>query len=189
MIEAVPHDFPVSTGEQSAENQRRELEAVAGDRRRLRRPGHLWRQWPGQAPAIDRMLRDAVRGKFDILAAWAVDRLGRSLQELVATLGELLGELALDRIDAVEAAALEFARLEQAENHLRFGLDRPRPAPFPADSRNGVSRSRSPTTPPAGVPDDPTRPGTARARPPTCYGDARRPRSGQPRHQRESNGH
>jgi DNA invertase Pin-like site-specific DNA recombinase len=35
------------------------------------------------------MLRDAVRGKFDILAAWAVDRLGRSLQELVATLGEL----------------------------------------------------------------------------------------------------
>jgi DNA invertase Pin-like site-specific DNA recombinase len=35
------------------------------------------------------MLRDAVRGKFDILAAWAVDRLGRSLQDLVATLGEL----------------------------------------------------------------------------------------------------
>ena len=35
------------------------------------------------------MLRDAVQGKFDILAAWAVDRLGRSLQDLVATLGEL----------------------------------------------------------------------------------------------------
>jgi DNA invertase Pin-like site-specific DNA recombinase len=35
------------------------------------------------------MLRDAVRGKFDILAVWAVDRFGRSLQDLVATLGEL----------------------------------------------------------------------------------------------------
>jgi DNA invertase Pin-like site-specific DNA recombinase len=40
-------------------------------------------------PQFDRMLRDAVRGRFDILAAWAVDRLGRSLQDLVATLGEL----------------------------------------------------------------------------------------------------
>jgi Resolvase, N terminal domain len=40
-------------------------------------------------PQFDRMLRDAVRGKFDILAAWAVDRLGRSPQDLVATLGEI----------------------------------------------------------------------------------------------------
>jgi DNA invertase Pin-like site-specific DNA recombinase len=28
-------------------------------------------------------------GRFDVLGAWAVDRLGRSLQDLVATLGEL----------------------------------------------------------------------------------------------------
>jgi Resolvase, N terminal domain len=34
-------------------------------------------------PQFDRMLKDALRGKFDILAAWAVDRLGRSLQDLV----------------------------------------------------------------------------------------------------------
>ena len=42
-----------------------------------------------QRPQFDRMLKDAVRGKFDLLAAWAVDRLGRSLQDLVATLGDL----------------------------------------------------------------------------------------------------
>ena len=42
-----------------------------------------------QRPQLDRLLKDAVRGKFDLLAAWAVDRLGRSLQDLVATLGDL----------------------------------------------------------------------------------------------------
>ena len=34
------------------------------------------------------MLKDATRRKFDVLAAWAVDRLGRSLQDLLATLNE-----------------------------------------------------------------------------------------------------
>jgi DNA invertase Pin-like site-specific DNA recombinase len=42
-----------------------------------------------QRPELDRMLKDAVRGRFDLLAAWAVDRLGRSLQDLVATLADL----------------------------------------------------------------------------------------------------
>jgi hypothetical protein len=39
-------------------------------------------------PAFDRMLKAAVRRKFDMIAAWSVDRLGRSLQDLVALLGE-----------------------------------------------------------------------------------------------------
>jgi DNA invertase Pin-like site-specific DNA recombinase len=84
----------VSTGEQTTENQRRELEAVArhrgweivavyGDQ------GVSGAKGRDKRPQLDRMLRDAVRGKFDILAAWAVDRLGRSLQDLVATPGEL----------------------------------------------------------------------------------------------------
>jgi DNA invertase Pin-like site-specific DNA recombinase len=38
---------------------------------------------------FDAMLKDAARGKFDIVAAWSVDRLGRSLQDLVAFLSEL----------------------------------------------------------------------------------------------------
>jgi DNA invertase Pin-like site-specific DNA recombinase len=39
--------------------------------------------------AFDAMLKDATRRRFDTLAAWSVDRLGRSLQHLVAMLGEL----------------------------------------------------------------------------------------------------
>jgi resolvase-like protein len=37
-------------------------------------------------PAFDRLHRDAARRKFDIVMAWSVDRLGRSLQDLVAFL-------------------------------------------------------------------------------------------------------
>jgi DNA invertase Pin-like site-specific DNA recombinase len=35
------------------------------------------------------MLKGLVRGRFDVCAAWSVDRLGRSLTDLLATLGEL----------------------------------------------------------------------------------------------------
>src|SRR5262249_11252762 len=42
-------------------------------------------------PAFDRLLKDATRGKFDIIMAWSVDRLGRSLQHLVGFLGDLHG--------------------------------------------------------------------------------------------------
>jgi len=44
--------------------------------------------------------RAIVRHQFDIVAAWSVDRLGRSLQDLVGFLGELHGagvDLYLDR--------------------------------------------------------------------------------------------
>jgi len=40
-------------------------------------------------PEFDRLLKDVVRGKIDVVAAWSVDRLGRSLQDLVGFLGEL----------------------------------------------------------------------------------------------------
>ena len=40
-------------------------------------------------PAFDRMMAGVARRDFDIIAAWAVDRLGRSLQNLLAFLGEL----------------------------------------------------------------------------------------------------
>src|ERR671911_2859005 len=35
------------------------------------------------------MLRAAVRRQFDVIMAWSVDRLGRSLQDLVAFLSEI----------------------------------------------------------------------------------------------------
>jgi DNA invertase Pin-like site-specific DNA recombinase len=84
----------VSTTEQTVENQRRELEGVAqrhgwnvvatftdagisGTKGRDKRPGY------------DRLCHGIARREFDKVAAWSVDRLGRSLQELVAFLGEL----------------------------------------------------------------------------------------------------
>jgi DNA invertase Pin-like site-specific DNA recombinase len=51
-------------------------------------------------PAFDRLCRDATRRKFDVIMAWSVDRLGRSLQDLVAFLSDLHAQgvdLYLDR--------------------------------------------------------------------------------------------
>jgi hypothetical protein len=39
-------------------------------------------------PSI-RFSKDAVRGKFDLIAVWSIDRLGRSLQHLIETGNEL----------------------------------------------------------------------------------------------------
>jgi DNA invertase Pin-like site-specific DNA recombinase len=40
-------------------------------------------------PAFDALHRDAARRQFDVVMAWSVDRLGRSLQDLVGFLYEL----------------------------------------------------------------------------------------------------
>ena len=83
-----------TTNGQTTDNQRLELEAwakrsgieiaavfedngISGAKGRDKRPG------------LDAMLKAATRREFDVIAAWSVDRLGRSLQDLIATLGEL----------------------------------------------------------------------------------------------------
>jgi DNA invertase Pin-like site-specific DNA recombinase len=40
-------------------------------------------------PAFDELAKDAVRRKFDLIAAWSVDRLGRSLLDLLTFLAEI----------------------------------------------------------------------------------------------------
>jgi DNA invertase Pin-like site-specific DNA recombinase len=40
-------------------------------------------------PAFDKVLHGMARKEFDVVAAWSVDRLGRSLQQLLGFLGEL----------------------------------------------------------------------------------------------------
>jgi Resolvase, N terminal domain len=40
-------------------------------------------------PGLDRLLNDAQRGKFDIVMAWAIDRVGRSLLDLLHTIQHL----------------------------------------------------------------------------------------------------
>lgn len=84
----------VSTNGQTTENQRRELEAVAAQRgwqvcQVYEDAGISGAKGRENRPAFDRMLRDAVAGKFDIVAAWSVDRLGRSLQDLIGFLSDL----------------------------------------------------------------------------------------------------
>jgi len=81
----------VSTGQQTTDNQRRELEAVAVQRGWqivgvYEDAGVSGAKGRDKRPAFDRLLKDATRGKFDVVAAWSVDRLGRSLQDLIGFL-------------------------------------------------------------------------------------------------------
>jgi DNA invertase Pin-like site-specific DNA recombinase len=40
-------------------------------------------------PAFDRMLKDAVRRRFDVMMVWSIDRLGRSVQHVANAMAEL----------------------------------------------------------------------------------------------------
>lgn len=86
----------VSTVGQTVENQRRELEAWAaraGDRvvEVYQDNGISGAKGRDARPAFDKMLKDAARRRFELVAAWSVDRLGRSLPDLVNALQELRG--------------------------------------------------------------------------------------------------
>jgi DNA invertase Pin-like site-specific DNA recombinase len=86
----------VSTGEQTTDNQRRELEAVAAGRgwsvaAVYEDAGISGAKGREKRPGLDRALKDAVRGRFDVLMVWAVDRLGRSLADLIGSMQELHG--------------------------------------------------------------------------------------------------
>jgi len=84
----------VSTDGQTVENQRRELR-VAAERHgwdvvaEFADEGVSGAKELGQRPGGSAMLKGLGRKDFDMIAAWSVDRLGRSLQDLVGTLGEL----------------------------------------------------------------------------------------------------
>jgi DNA invertase Pin-like site-specific DNA recombinase len=81
-----------NNGHQTTENQLRELTAIAkaagwqivatfedkisGAKGRDKRPG------------LDALMKAATKREFDMVAAWSVDRLGRSLQHLVQLFGE-----------------------------------------------------------------------------------------------------
>lgn len=86
----------VSTDEQTTDNQRRELETAAGHRgwsvvTVYEDAGISGAKGRDKRPGLDSMLKDATRRKFDVVMAWSVDRLGRSLSDLVGGLQELHG--------------------------------------------------------------------------------------------------
>jgi DNA invertase Pin-like site-specific DNA recombinase len=133
----------VSTNEQTVENQRRVLEAWAGAHGHeiadvYADAGVSGAKGRDRRPEFDRMLKDAVRRKFDLLAAWSVDRLGRSLPDLVDALKELhaagvglfLHEQALDTTTPAGAAMFGmmgvFAQFERAmiRERVKAGLAR-----------------------------------------------------------------
>ena len=85
----------VSTTDQDTARQERELRAAAQARgweiieEVYIDSGISGAKGRDSRPAFDRLCSDAVRRRFDVIMAWSVDRLGRSLKDLVAFLQEL----------------------------------------------------------------------------------------------------
>jgi DNA invertase Pin-like site-specific DNA recombinase len=84
----------VSTGSQTTENQERELRAVADKAgweiaNLYRDAGISGAKGREKRPAFDALCRDAARRRFDMVAAWSVDRLSRSLHDLTGFLKDL----------------------------------------------------------------------------------------------------
>jgi DNA invertase Pin-like site-specific DNA recombinase len=84
----------VSTAKQDTDNQRRELEAVAEKSgwevvRIYEDAGVSGAKGRDQRPGLDTMMRAVNAKRFDMVAAWSVDRLGRSLTDLLSILQAL----------------------------------------------------------------------------------------------------
>ncbi len=135
----------VSTGGQTVENQRRELAAAAEQRgwdvvEIYSDNGFSGAKCRDKRPAFDRLCKDAVAGKFDIVAAWSVDRLGRSVLHLAqfvedmraAGVGLFLLKQGLDSETPTGRAMLGmcsvFAELEREiiRERIHAGLNRAR---------------------------------------------------------------
>jgi DNA invertase Pin-like site-specific DNA recombinase len=135
----------VSTDGQTVENQRLELEqaakmsgweivgtydddGISGAKSRDHRD------------AFDRLCKDATRRQFDVVMSWSVDRLGRSLQDLIGFLSELhavgvdlyLHQQGLDTTTPAGKAMFQmmgvFAEFERAmiQERVKAGLKRAR---------------------------------------------------------------
>src|SRR6516165_9705220 len=91
-------------------------------------------------PALDALVRDAKRRRFDVLVCWRLDRLGRNLKHLITLLEELqsLGVAFVSLAEGIDAttpagklqmhilgAIAEFERARIAER-VRAGLQRAR---------------------------------------------------------------
>jgi len=154
----------VSTVDQTTANQERELREIAG------RMGceivHVYKdhgisgaKGRDKRPQFDRLCRDATKRQFDMVMAWSVDRLGRSLQDLVAFLSELhalrvdlfLHQQGLDTATPAGKAMFQmlgvFAEFERSiiAERVRAGLARARDEgkklgrpPIPADLKERI---------------------------------------------------
>lgn len=87
----------VSTDDQTTENQTSELRQAVARRAEWTLAAEFCDQGISGAkdrhgrPGFDRLLRAVARREVDLVAVWSVDRLGRSLRDLVMFLEELRG--------------------------------------------------------------------------------------------------
>jgi DNA invertase Pin-like site-specific DNA recombinase len=133
----------VSTDSQTVENQIRELMQIAERRgwevvATYTDAGISGAKGRAQRPGLDRLLKDASRRKFDVVMSWAIDRVGRSLIDLLGTIQHLEAvgvDLYLDQqsIDTttpmgklvfqITGAFAEFER-SMIQQRIRAGLKR-----------------------------------------------------------------
>ena len=132
----------VSTLDQEPENQLQEL------RRYVEARGWTGTEYVDRGvsgskekrPALDRLLADAKRRRFDVLVCWRLDRLGRNLRHLITLLDELqvLGVAFVSLAEGIDAttpagklqmhilgAIAEFER-ERIRERVLAGLQRAR---------------------------------------------------------------
>jgi len=84
----------VSTADQVAENQLRDLRQYARDRGWEIHDEYVDHGLSGakaSRPALDRLMDDARKCRFDLVAVWRFDRFARSVKHLVLALEELRG--------------------------------------------------------------------------------------------------
>jgi DNA invertase Pin-like site-specific DNA recombinase len=137
----------VSTLDQTTANQERELREIASrmgcDITKVYKDhGISGAKGRDKRPAFDALCRDATKRQFDMVMAWSVDRLGRSLQDLIGFLSELhalgidlfLHQQGLDTTTPAGEAMFQmlgvFAEFERAmiQERVRAGLARARAA-------------------------------------------------------------
>jgi DNA invertase Pin-like site-specific DNA recombinase len=137
----------VSTIEQTVEHQRQSLEAAAAQRgwqivATYADEGISGSKGRDKRPRLDAMLKDAIRGEYDIVMAWAVDRMGRSLPDLIGTMTALhcanvdlfLHQQAIDTTTPAGRAMFQlmgvFAEFERSmiQSRIHAGLARARAA-------------------------------------------------------------
>ena len=151
----------VSTDCQTVSNQLLALNEV-GDRLGwqivtvLRDDGISGAKGRDRRPGFDALLKGVARRDFDLIATWSVDRLGRSLQDLVGLLGELrarnvdlyLHQQGVDTSTPAGRAMFQllgvFAEFERSMivDRVRAGINR---------ARSQGKRLGRPPTPPATI--------------------------------------
>jgi DNA invertase Pin-like site-specific DNA recombinase len=135
----------VSTDNQTVENQRLALQAVAEQRgweivTVYQDEGISGAKGRDKRPGLDKLLKDASKAKFNVVMVWAIDRLGRSLSDLLGIIKDLEGcgvdlvihEQSLDTTSPqgklmfhVVGAFAEFER-SMIQSRVMAGLDRAR---------------------------------------------------------------